>query len=358
MKIKLSVVLITSLVLVILMSSLASLTACTSKTTPTTTTAPSPTTPLPTFELKFLDQYTPQQAAAQQSELLGKLIEEATGGRVKFTYYHAESLGKAAEFVNLLNGGVTDVVNITPGNFPTQFEVESYVNIPGVGINSRASGVEVLWALYDKGYLTGLKNYKVLAFNPTPTMNIWLKKKVTTVDGLKGLKIRGGDAQARKMLDLVGAVGTSMPSSEVYMGLDRGTLDGTMTADEQVVGNKFYEVVKYGIYEPKTLIGCVFIIMTQATWNKLPKDVQDMVDKGIVKNKTAFVDSVKDPDAQYQVTLKQNGMDLYSFSAEETAKLFAAAVPLKKDWITAQTAKGVKAQEIADLVASIVAKYK
>ena len=41
---------------------------------------------------------------------------DATNGKVKVTYFHAESLGKAPDFLTLLNGGVTDVVNVTPGD--------------------------------------------------------------------------------------------------------------------------------------------------------------------------------------------------------------------------------------------------
>lgn len=352
MKAKLPILSVVCLVIILLMSTVASFTGCSSETTT------APTTSAPTYVFKFLDQYAPQQAAALQSELVGDLIEEATGGRITFEYYHSESLGKSAEFLNLLEGGVTDVVNITPGRFPTQFEVESFVNLPGLGISSRAALQEIMWTLYDKGYFPGFDNYKVLAFNPTGPMNIWLKSKITTVEGLKGQKIRAGDANARTMLDLIGAVGTSMSSGDVYMGLERGSLDGTMTTDEQVVGTKLYEQVKYGIYEPKLLIASIAIVMTKDTWNSLPKDLQDMVDKAIEKNKTAFLDSVKEEDASYPTTLKENGVELYSFSTEESAKMLAAAAPLKNDWIAAQQAKGVKAQEMADLADSILAKYK
>jgi TRAP-type C4-dicarboxylate transport system substrate-binding protein len=359
MKAKLSIIFFSSLIIILLLSSVASMTGCTSEATTTTETlTTTETTTAATFVFKFLDQYTPQQAAAKQSELVGDLIEEATGGRIKFDYYHSESLGKSSEFLNLLEGGVTDVVNFTPGRFPTQFEITSFVNLPGLGLDSRESCQEVIWALYDAGYLPEFDNYKVLAFNPTPPMNIWLKNKVTTVDGLEGLKIRAGDPNARTMLDLIGAVGTSMSSGDVYMGLERGSLDGTMTADEQVVGTKLYEQVKFGIYEPKLLIGCIAIVMTKDTWNSLPKDLQDKVDEAIEENKTAFLESVKEEDASYPEILEENGVELYSLSAEESAKLLAAALPLKEDWIAAQEAKGVPAQEMADLTESILEKYK
>jgi TRAP-type C4-dicarboxylate transport system substrate-binding protein len=280
---------------------------------------------------------------------------DSTGGRIKITYFHAESLGKASDFVDLLKGGVTDIVNLTPGAFPTQFDVESYPNLPMIGIGSRAAGMDVFWSLYTKGYFTDLVNYKVLAFEPTPPMNLWLKKKATTVADLKGWKIRGGDAPSRKFIDLIGGVGTSMLSSDAYMALDRGTLDGILTADEQVYGTKLYEVVKNAVYQPKTTIGCTFFLMTKATWDKFPKDVQDGIDKAVEANKAAFLASVKDADASYPDKLKQQGMDLSSFSPEETAKLVTLAAPLKTDWIAAHPAVG---KDIAALVDTVLAKYK
>jgi TRAP-type C4-dicarboxylate transport system substrate-binding protein len=330
----------------------------TSVQTSTATSTATTTTTLQPIVLKFLDQYAPGTAAANQSELLGKSITDATQGRVQFTYFHAESLGKAPDFLTLLNGGVTDVVNVTPGAYPAQFDVETYFNLPGIGIFSRTVGIDVLWSLYNKGYLSGVKNFKVLAFNPTPPFEIFTKQKVNSVADLKGLKIRTGDPIARKFLDQVGAVGTSMTSSEVYMAIDRGTLDGTMTAEEFMYNTKMYEVAKNGIISPKIAIGSVFIIMNKGVWDKIPADVQANIEKGIEVNKTAFPESVKAIDAGYPDQLKAKGMTLVSFTAEESTKLLAGANSIKADWITQYTAKGVPAQAIADLVASVVAKYK
>jgi TRAP-type C4-dicarboxylate transport system substrate-binding protein len=322
----------------------------TAVTTATTTQQP--------IVLKFLDQYATGTAAAQQSELLGKCITDATGGRVQFTYFHAESLGKAPDFLTLLNGGVTDVVNVTPGAYPAQFDVETYFNLPGIGISSRTIGIDVLWSLYNKGYLTGVKNFKVLAFNPTPAFEIFTKQKVNTVADLKGLKIRTGDPIVRNFLDSVGAVGTSMTSSEVYMAIDRGTLDGTLTSEEFIFNTKMYEVAKNCVASPKIAIGSIFIIMNKSVWDKIPADVQANIEKGIEANKTAFPDSVKAVDAAYPGQLKEKGMTMYDFTTDEATKLLAGASSIKANWISQYTAKGVPAQAIADLVASVVAKYK
>jgi TRAP-type C4-dicarboxylate transport system substrate-binding protein len=330
----------------------------TTTTVQTSTATATATTTVQPFVFKFLDQYAPGTAAAVQSELLGKCITDATAGRVQFTYFHAEALGKAPDFLTLLNGGVTDVVNVTPGAYPAQFDAETYFNLPGIGIYSRTAGIDVLWSLYAKGYLTGVKDYKVLAFNPTPPFEIFVKQKVSTVADLKGLKIRTGDPIARKFLDQIGAVGTALTASEVYMAIDRGTLDGTLTAEEHFFGTKLFEVAKTCVSSPKIAIGSVFIIMTMDKWNKLPKDVQDAVEKGITVNKTAFPDSVKAVDAGYPAQLKEKGVTLVDFSAEESAKLLAGADSIKADWIKQHADKGVPAQAIADMVASVVAKYK
>jgi TRAP-type C4-dicarboxylate transport system substrate-binding protein len=346
MKSKLSILMFAGLILVLLISTLASLIGCTSESTPATT-----------YEFKFLDQYVPGTPAANQGELLGTMISDATKGRVTITYYHAESLGKVADFLNLLNGGVTDIVNITPGNFPDQFDIETYLEIPMLGINSREARSEVTWACYDKGYFTGLTNYKVMGFNPTPTFNLWLKKKITTVDELKGLKIRAADAPTRKLIELAGGTPVAMSGSQVYEALRTGLLDGTNTADEQALQSKFYEVLKYGVYQPKTNIGCVMLIMNKDAWNRLPKDLQKTVDKAIENYKTEFLSSVKPGDEEYATKLKENGMELYSLSSTEAAKLIAFGAPLKNDWLTARAAKGLPVNDMAKLVDSILAKY-
>ena len=296
-------------------------------------------------------------AAGIQAELLGKIISERTGGRVEITYFHSESLGKTPDFINMLNAGIVDIIYNNPAYYPGQFDMALGLEIP-MGIPSREVRLAITWELYNKGYFKGLADFKVLAFNATPLMTIFLKEKAETVADLNGRKIRCSDASVRKMLELAGASTVTIPGSEVYMSLDRGVIDGTATMDESFIQMKQYEVAKYVVWEPKLSSGCSFIIMSKDAWSTLPADLQADVDKAIEDYKTEFLRVAEDVDKNSPEILRKEGVELISFSPEEAAKLLALADPIKEEWIAAREAKGLPAREMMDLVKELVAKYK
>ncbi|MDD5702383.1 MAG: TRAP transporter substrate-binding protein DctP, partial [Dehalococcoidales bacterium] len=259
----------------------------------------SPTSPTTNkvYEFKYIDHYTPIMEDAQLGEVLGNLIEENTGGQVKITYYHAESLGKAADFINLLNGGVADIANCTPGNVPQSFAFFMGLEMPMLGFYDRAIRVHTDWELLKLGYQKEFDNFKVLAFNSTPAMNLFMKKNIQDIAGLQGAKIRASNPTMRNWLTNLGASPVAMSSSDVYMALERGTIDGVYTGYSNYLQQKFFEVCKYAIWNPINR-GCSPIIMSKAAWNRLPPDVQVGVDKGIEEYKEYFIDYFTKVDAK------------------------------------------------------------
>jgi len=309
------------------------------------------------YEFKFTDQFTPQQNNGILNELLGQMISEKTNGQVKFTFYHSESLGKVSDFLNMLNGGVVDAVSLTPVSFPSQLPMEIGVELPGLGIPNRQVRMDLTWELYNKGYFTGLAPYKVLGFQITPNISTFLKKKVETVAGFKGLKIRCSSNPMTEGVKLFGATPVAVPFSDVYMSIDRGVIDGVMTPYEAYMLAKIYEVAKYAITDPLGS-GCLFLIMNKNAWNSIPEDLQVKVDEAIQEYRTAFLDAVKESDETWTEKAAKQGADVYSFSPEEAAKLNEGLKPVKENWIAEHEAKGLPAQEMMDDIANYVAQHQ
>jgi TRAP-type transport system periplasmic protein len=317
--------------------------------------SPAPTSPLaavaPTYNLKFVDMYTPGTKDATTNETLGSLITKNTGGKVGITYFH-NTLGKPSDFLNLLNGGACDIANLTPGETPNQFGVEMGLELPGLGFPDRATRIDVMWQLQDKGYFTGFANYKVLAFNPTPAMNFYFVKPVKTVADMKGLRLR---ASAQQMLDIIknlGAVPTPISTPDVYMSLSRGVLDGLYTAYEQVLQMKFYEVSKYYATNPVNQ-GCMFILMNKKVWDGMPADVQAGINQALKDYQGAYLAQVAEPDKTWSQSLQQNGMTGATFNDADVALIVKAAADARDAFVKAQ---GQKGSDMLDAAAKLIKK--
>jgi len=328
--------------------------------TQTQASTAAPTSPAPSssaapaaYNLKFVDFYNPGAKDALADDELGSFITEKTGGKVEFTFYH-NTLGKPGDFLNLLNGGACDIANLTPGEYPNQFPMETTLELPGIGFKDRAQRIDIMWRLLDKGYFTSLAKYKVLAFNPTPVMNFYFVNPVNSAADMKGLRIRASDKNVLNIIGKIGAVPTPMASTDVYMSLQRGVLDGVYTAYEQVLQQKYYEVVKYSVSNSLTQ-GCMYVIMNKNIWDSMPADVQLGINQAIEEYKSAYLARVQENDKMFIKLLEDQGMTVSTFNDSEMATINQAAETVKSD---ALKNLGPQGTAMLEDVAKMLAEYK
>ncbi|MGI9523534.1 MAG: TRAP transporter substrate-binding protein [Hyphomicrobiaceae bacterium] len=133
-------------------------------------------------------------------------------------------------------------------------------------------GKEILQKLYDK-YAKG--NVHVVGCGPYAKEALVSKKQITTVDGLKGVKIRSPEGLAAEVFKRVGAAPVSLPFSEVYTALEKGLIDA---ADASAFVNNeahgMHKIAKFPIYPGIHSMAVLQFIVNKDVWNKLGKDGQ------------------------------------------------------------------------------------
>jgi TRAP-type mannitol/chloroaromatic compound transport system substrate-binding protein len=114
-------------------------------------------------------------------------------------------------------------------------------------------------------------------------MGGWFKKEITSVEDLKGLKVRipgmGGEVMAK-----LGVLVTTTPLGELYLALEMGQIDGVEWISPKFDMNMgFQKIAKYyytGWQEPAS--DTQYLINKRA-YNKLPKDLQLILESAINK---------------------------------------------------------------------------
>ena len=71
------------------------------------------------------------------------------------------------------------------------------------------------------------------------------KRPLKSPDDFRGLKIRANQPMAADSVKALGASPVMMSSSEVYMALQRGTIDGASSGPTTFVKRKWFEVADY-----------------------------------------------------------------------------------------------------------------
>jgi len=117
--------------------------------------------------------------------------------------------------------------------------------------------------------------------------------KVSSLADLKGKRVRIVSYEAEEVLKAYGVAGARIPSSELYLAVQRGTVEATVANINTVVGRKLYEQVKNCYQLPVTAFAIAVFFMKDR-WDKLPDKI-----------KAAFWDAGKWFDKNYAMYLNK-----------------------------------------------------
>jgi TRAP-type C4-dicarboxylate transport system substrate-binding protein len=142
--------------------------------------------------------------------------------------------------------------------------------------------------------------------------------------------------------EATGIAARKMPFSEVYPAMKAGLLDSMYTSSVSGVDAKAWEVLKY--FTPINIVGPVNMVNVNIeAWNKLPKEIQDVVLEIAVEMEDEMWNLAGDMDRKSRATLQENGMLITPVGQKFRKELNAIGEKLRAEW--AQKA-GADAQKI------------
>src|SRR3954464_8489258 len=208
-----------------------------------------------------------------------KEVEKATNGRVKFEMLPKHPSAPPGTF-DAVRDGLVDVSFVTASYTPARHPLPLMAELPGAGgtaeINSIAFS-RIHWKYFQPA--NEYKGVKLLGvFTHGPGQMFTVKKPVTSVADLAGLKIRTGGGISEASAKALGASPFVKPAPESYELLSSGVADGTFFPSESIVSFKLDKVVKYATYFPGGFYSSSFgFFMNEDKWNKLSKQDQDAI---------------------------------------------------------------------------------
>ncbi len=285
-----------------------------------------------------------------------KELEKRTNGKVKVTPFYSESLGKAGNSLDMLKAGITDIALMPTGLLSKHFPIIDILALPGF-IPDRTIGTEVLYRLLEQGLLKKeLAGYKPIVLQAhDPFYVVFPKKRVAKIEDFKGVKIRYPSVTTRAALEILGATPVSVPPPELFHALNSGILDGTCLSPGYLVTSKIHEIVKYVLWESFS-DGANIVLMSQKTWDSLPKDVQKTIDELNAAAKNWYIEEGKRQDADSIKKLKAAGLDIYNFSPEDAKRFQTLMQPVIEQWISAVPDSPRK--EAVQIARQAIGKYK
>jgi C4-dicarboxylate-binding protein DctP len=139
-------------------------------------------------------------------------------------------------------------------------------------------------------------------------------------DDLKGLKIRnnGGAGQAWRTT-FMGAIPNTTPLPNVPLGLSQGTFDGLVTTHETVASGQFWESGIRHALEDHQFVGEYIPVVSQAFWQKLPVDLQQLLAELWRTKVAAYRADMAAAQSRARELVQAHGVEIVGPSEEELA---------------------------------------
>ncbi len=309
-----------------------------------------------TINLKFAGLLPAGTSYAAPADEWGKLVEQRTKGAVKLTTYHGQSLGKYTEFPKLMKSGLCDMAFVSGGT--PGFELLGLAELPPF-VTSIRIGMDMLHAIYRKGLFSSIfeeNGFKLMFYMNSYPRLIWFRdKKVTKFSDFKGLKIRGTSPQHVEVAKALGATAVMISPADLYMALDRGTIDGLLIIAEGMFALKLTDLIKYCLWEP-VATDVTAVVMSLKVWNSLPPEIRVVIQDINEEMRYRYIEYNK-TDQEDQERTRKAGIEVNKFNSTEKAALRAALEPVAQAWIEKMEEKGVPAKKVSDEMMRILKQY-
>ncbi|MCP5364052.1 MAG: TRAP transporter substrate-binding protein DctP [Hyphomicrobiales bacterium] len=260
-------------------------------------------------------------------QIIAREVEKAGVG-LEIRVYPGASLFKAKEQWGALTKGALDIsafpLDYASGRHP-EF---SATLMPGLVRNHDRAA-----RLNDSEFMADIKK-SINDAGVVVLADAWLagafaskKNCITSPDTIQGQVTRAAGPAFEEMLAGAGASLASMPSSEIYTGMQTGVLDAANTSSGSFVSYRLYEQVKcltapgenalWFMYEP--------ILMSKRSWDSLSKEQQDALLAAGEQAEAYFLEEAKKLDGTMIDTFKKAGVEVVSMSPEDYAAWLAIA---------------------------------
>lgn len=248
-------------------------------------------------------------------------VKTATDGDVSITVDAGGSLGfKGPDELSAVRDGLVDMADI---NISQQVGTNPLFGAEGVpflvsSMKELKQYHKFLRPEFEKLFLK--YNQKLLYMVPSPAQYVFLKKKVTTIQGFAGIRVRGADKNTVDIISAIGMSGIVMPWGELLPALASGRVEGVATSATSGVDGRFWEFLHY-IYPTNHTWGSNAVTINLDVWKSLSAKDQQAIEKVAADLQPEFWNVSHEGDIKSIKIMEKHGMVLVPLSKKLKAEI-------------------------------------
>jgi TRAP-type transport system periplasmic protein len=276
----------------------------------------------------YMHQSAPNFATSRGAKLFTEQVEKATNGELKIRLHLAGTLQINAS--NITQAVGENVVQIGDDLFNSgNVAVAGIPRLPMLiqSYEDFAKADAVLKPYIEKAFAQ--KGATVLASYTYPMQFVWGRKKLESLDDIKGMKLRVAQPEQGELVRRFGGVSITMSAPEVPSALDRGVVDGIFTAGVGAVLWK--DLLRFGYVMIVNVNNSYFIVNTDA-FRKLTPELQAKLHKAAEDAAHWDQDTMKAEEIDSVRILKSAGYTFTQAKPDEITRAVGAMKPYWDEW--------------------------
>ncbi|MFW6055233.1 MAG: TRAP transporter substrate-binding protein DctP [Thermodesulfobacteriota bacterium] len=278
------------------------------------------------------------------------LVKQKTNGEISLEIHPGGVLFKPKAQFDAIRKGALDMsiypLGWTSGKYPrlALFELPGLVESPAKGKRLANSPVgERIAEIAEKAGM------KIVGWGWMPCSIGSEEKQVVVPEDIQGLKVRGAVKPVEMTFRQAGAAVTKMPSSEVYMALQTGTLDGLLTTNSSFYSFRLYDLIEYlTLGTDYSLIQGLFtMVINPSVFDKLSEAHQRAVLEASEEAQKTFQGEVVEVTDKCIQAFKDAGASVVEMSREDYELWVAEAKQSAWTWYREKVRNGAELLEMA-----------
>lgn len=302
-----------------------------------------------------------RRAFTEHVEKLAELVEERSGGDFTLNISYG-GLSTNRENLDGISIGAFEMAQFCAGYHRDKNPTITVLELPFIGVNTLEEEVAVSHAVYQHPAVQkdlARWNAKLLMTSPMPQYNIVGRGEPRdTLAKMDGMRVRatGGIGNA---FQSIGAVPTSVTSSEAYQAMEAGVVDTVAFAQHAHLAFRTIDQADWWTanLNPGT-VNCPIVVNTDA-YEALPEDHREALDSSVDEAIDHYLANYAELLNRWDQVLEEKDVQQVMISEEELAKFRAqAADPIREAWIKDMSAQGIPAQELYDLMIATLEDHR
>ena len=186
----------------------------------------------------------------------------------------------------------------------------------------------------------------VMAFPPYQLMTTGTP--ITSLADMKGKVVRSAGGTMNLTIESLGAAPAEITMGDIYIAMERGTADATLSSLSSLRSYKLDELTKavssnanFGTFTN------VFSIDADK-WESLSPEMKEKAMACGVETEASIAKHLDDETAQLAKEFEEQGIDVYELSDEALAGIGEALTTVSDDWVSRLEERGLPAREVLD----------